>query len=146
MVRAAGKGSEAGIVECRTRQRYRGRIELLRADRDPRALCRQPLIHDPAIERSLLALRAAVAAIAQHHDAIAPYPFVQDREIADRQRVGGTLGLASREDDDGAIAAQVLASEVRIELTVLDAISGRIPRGGGYRVEYRQYYPHLARQ
>src|SRR5207249_3261486 len=130
VIPTGGEWSEAGVVEGRMRQRCG--VEQLRAarprpprppcDGDAGALRREPPVHDPAVERT------AVIGVCEHHDAVAADPLGENREIADRQRVGQALGLAPTEDEHGAIAGEILPGEMRIEPAVLHTIARRVPR------------------
>src|SRR5438874_2483002 len=133
---AGGEWSETGVVEGRMRER--SGVKEPRApgparrprprswsDRDAGALRPEPLVHDPAIER------ASSFGVCEHDDAVAANPLVQNREIADGERVGQVLGLASAEDQHGAVAGEILPGEMRIIAAVLYAVARRMPWGRG---------------
>ena len=113
------------------RQRSGGYIEQLRfprapvSDGDAGALRHEPAVHDPAVER------ASLFGVSQHDDAVPASPLIENREIADRERVGPAFGLAPAEHEHGAITLEILAGEMRIEAAVLHVIAGGMPRGRG---------------
>jgi len=132
IIATGGECGEARVVQRRMGQ-WR-RVEQLRparsrspSDGDAGALRREPLVDDPAVECS------RVFGVREHHDAVTAHPLVENREIADRERVGQTLRLAATEDEHGAIAGEILPGEMRIEAAILHAVARRMPgRGGGF--------------
>ena len=118
-------------------------------DGDPGALRCEPLIHDPPVERTCGSARS-IARKGQHDDAVAAPPcadpFVENREIADRQSVGEPLRLAPAENEDHAIAGEIGAREVRIETAILDAVTGVVPRRHGGLQRQRVALVHIEHQ
>src|SRR6267154_3248035 len=118
------------------RERSGGYIEQLRfptpcprsrpvSDGDARALRYEPAVHDPPVER------ASLFGVSQHDDAVPANPLIENREIADRKRVGPVFRLAPAEHEHGAIPLEILAGEMRIEAAVLHVIIGGMPGGRG---------------
>src|SRR5438105_15110716 len=91
-------------------------------DGDAGALRHEPPVHDPAVER------AVIFGVGEHDDAVAANPLAENREIPDRERIGQILGLASAEDQYGAVTGEILPGEMRIVTAVLDAVARRMPR------------------
>src|SRR5712664_2171966 len=112
----------SGVEQLCPRPRPRPRP---RPDGDAGALRREPLVHDPAVKRS------SSFGVSEYDDAVAANPFGENREIADRERVGPALGLAPAEDDHGAVAVEILPGEMRIIAAVFHAIPYRMPGGRG---------------
>src|SRR5258706_9811039 len=108
VVAPGGERFEARVVERRMQQRCRRRIERLRANRDPGTLREQPAVHDPTVERAI------ALGVSQDDDAIAANPLAENREVADRQRIGEALWLAPTEDEHSAVARQIGSREVGV--------------------------------
>ena len=136
---AEGERREAGVPQPRSGDRLGVRLrvgcargsrrriaEHVIPDHDPRPLGRQPTIHHPPVQKPL-----AVAGVAEDHHAAPADPLAEQCQITRRQRVRGLLRLTPAEQQNTVVAAQVGACQVRVEASVLDGVSGGVPRLGG---------------